>query len=106
MVQAGVDYEESGVLQRNAANFIDYLTRRDEDLRGRENTNRWYLHAFYQVLLLTFLFHWFWACYVRPEIQAPIVAIQGPLFALEDTVNAIGEDVKKLHERSKWWVAP
>ena len=106
MVQAGGEPQEMGILQRNAVNFIDFLARRDEDMRGRENTNRWYIHAFYQVMFIMFLFHWFWTCYVRPEIQAPLVALQGPLFALEDVVNSIGNDVKKLNERSKWWVAP
>ena len=72
----------------------------------REGTNRWYLHAFYQIILVMFLFHWFWATYVRPEIQAPVVAVQGSLFAIEDAVNQMGKDVQKLGERSKWWAAP
>ena len=106
VVQAGGDQEDRGILQRNAVNFIDFLSKRDEDARQREGTNRWYLHAFYQIILVMFLFHWFWACYVRPEIQAPIVALQNPLFALEDAVVTIGKDVQKLNERSKWWAAP
>ena len=106
-IQAGDNNrEEMGILQRNAVNFIDFLTKRDEDMRVREATNRWYTHAFYQIILIMFLFHWFWACYVRPEIHAPLLANHGPLNALEETVHAIGDDVKKLHERSKWWAAP